>query len=77
MAEFHGQGRPGRHGLEAAVHAAGAEGAARLDDDMPECPTEDVDGRCMVASSNVFVIPDSINIANALMKPYPDACYVE
>ena len=48
-----------------------------LDDDMPECPTEEVDGRCMVASSEVFVIPDSINIANAQMKPYPDACFEE
>jgi len=48
-----------------------------LDDDMPECPTEEVDGRCLVASSNVFVIPDSINIANAMLKPYPDACYAE
>ncbi len=48
-----------------------------LPDDAPDCPTEEVEGRCLVASSEVFVIPDSINIANALLKPYPDACFVD
>ncbi len=48
-----------------------------LDAGMPECPEEEVDGRCLLASATVFVIPNSVNIANADMKPFPDACYVD
>jgi hypothetical protein len=48
-----------------------------LDTDMPECPTEEVNGRCMLAKATVFVIPNSVNIANAEMKLYPDSCYTD
>jgi len=46
-----------------------------LDAGMPECPTDEVDGRCMIAQGRVYVIPNSVNVANAELKPYPDSCY--
>ena len=48
-----------------------------LDDGMPECPEEEVDGRCKLAEAQVYVVPNSVNIANAELALYPDGCYVE
>jgi hypothetical protein len=45
------------------------------DGGMPDCPEPEVDGRCKLASVEVFVIPDSVNIANARMVEYPAGCY--
>ncbi len=47
------------------------------DSGMPDCPEAEVDGYCKLADVDVYVIPDSVNIANANMKPYPDSCYAE
>ena len=48
-----------------------------LDASMPECPEDEVDGRCKLAEAEVFVVPNSVNIANAEMVPYPASCYTE
>jgi len=33
------------------------------------------DALCMLAYSTLYVQPDSVNIANVELKPFPDACY--
>jgi len=48
-----------------------------LDAGMPECPEPEVDGYCKIAQSQVNVIADSVNIANANMVEYPASCYDE
>ncbi|MCK6531171.1 hypothetical protein L6R50_27620 [Myxococcota bacterium] len=42
------------------------------------CPGDlDDGGRCRVTTVPITVTADSVNIANARMKPYPDACFEE
>ncbi len=43
--------------------------------DTAGCLDTDADGRCLVTRIGIYVDADSVNIANAKMKPYPEACF--